>query len=430
MAETVPVVTSAGLPEIVDATELDTVGDVPARQVARPRSTEEVAALLRMASSKGLAVVPRGTGTKLEWGRPPERVDILLDTGRLVGVVDHAAGDLVVRVRSGTTMSSLAAGLVPKRQRLALTTRLPAQDGPLGGTVGGTIAANPTSPLRYAYGTVRDILIGTTMVRADGTVAHSGGAVVKNVAGYDLGKLVTGSFGTLGVVTEAVFRLHPAPEHVVLVTRTAADGAEADRLAAAVRRSQVVPAAVEVDGQVPGPFTVAVLVEGTSGGVPARAERAAEILGADAVVTAIASHARMPAWWFAPAADAAGTSLRIAVAASGVGRIIDKLGALADKHNVAVQCRGSIGLGVLHAGLAGEADPAAVALLIQALRATAAEHDGTVVAEHAPPEVHEELAYDSTDAFGPVPASDLMRRVKSQFDPARILAPGRFVGGI
>lgn len=430
MAETVPVDTSVGLPEIVDATELDTVGDVPARHVARPRSTAEVAALLRMASDKGLSVVPRGTGTKLEWGRPPERVDILLDTGRLVGVVEHAAGDLVVRVRGGTTMSSLASGLVPKRQRLAFTTRLPAQDGPIGGTVGGTIAANPTSPLRYAYGTVRDILIGATMVRADGTIAHSGGAVVKNVAGYDLGKLLTGSLGTLGVVTEAVFRLHPAPEHVALVTRTVPDGAEAARVARAVRRSQLVPAAVEVDGTVPGPFTIAVLVEGSSGGAPARTDRAAEILGADADVATIASHARMPAWWFGPAADAAGTSLRIAIAASGVGRIIDELGVLAEKHNVSVHCRGSAGLGVLHAGLAGEADPAAVALLVQALRGTAAEHDGTVVAEHAPPEVHEELAYDGTDVFGPVPALDLMRRVKSQFDPARILAPGRFVGGI
>ncbi|MGH3098728.1 MAG: FAD-binding oxidoreductase [Streptosporangiales bacterium] len=430
MAETVPVDRSVELPEIVDATELDAVGDVPARQVARPRSTEEVAALMRMASDKGWAVVPRGTGTKLEWGRPPERVDILLDTGRLVGVVDHAAGDLVVRVRAGTTMSSLAAGLVPKRQRLALTTRLPAQDGPVCGTVGGTIAANPSSPLRYAYGTVRDTLIGVTMVRADGTIAHSGGAVVKNVAGYDLGKLLTGSLGTLGILTEAVFRLHPAPEHVALVTRTAVDGAEAGRLAATVRRSQLVPAAVEVDGQAPGPFTVAVLVEGASGGVPARAEHAAEILGEGAVVTAIASHARMPSWWFAPAADAAGTSLRIAVAPSGVGHVIDQLGALASKHNLVVHCRGSVGIGVLHAGLAGEADPAAVALLVQSLRRTAEEHDGTVVAEHAPADVHEELAYDGTDAFGPVPALDLMRRVKDQFDPARILAPGRFVGGI
>ncbi|WP_279580230.1 FAD-binding oxidoreductase [Fodinicola feengrottensis] len=166
---------------LADATDADVVDGVPARFVARPTSTSDTAALLRLAAARGLTVVPRGSATKLSWGQRPERVDIVLDTGGLTGIVDHAAGDLVVRVRAGTPMSTVAEALAPAGQRLALATRLAGQTGALGGTVGGTIAANPSGPLRYGYGTVRDVLIGVTMVRADGAVAHSGGAVVKNV---------------------------------------------------------------------------------------------------------------------------------------------------------------------------------------------------------------------------------------------------------
>src|SRR5690606_8516152 len=244
--------------------------------------------------------------------KPPEHVDILLDTSRLVGIVEHKAGDLVVRVRAGTPMSRLSQTLFPRRQRLALATRLSVQDGYLGGTVGGTIAANPSGPLRHAYGTVRDLLIGVTIVLADGTVAHAGGAVVKNVAGYDLGKLLVGSLGTLGVVTEAVFRLHPVAEATRLVTVGVDQGEIAGWFAGALRRAQVVPSAVEVDAG-PGdvPLSVGVLVEGTEKGVAQRTRAVARILGPDAEVTEVEGPSQLPDWWLRPPTDAAGTSLRI-----------------------------------------------------------------------------------------------------------------------
>jgi glycolate oxidase FAD binding subunit len=296
---------------------------------------------------------------------------------------------------------------------------LAGQTGPLGGTVGGTIAANPSGPLRYGYGTVRDLLIGVTMVRADGAVAHSGGAVVKNVAGYDLGKLLVGSLGTLGIITEAVFRLHPVPESSLIVTKTVDSGVRAGELALALRHSQVVPSAVEVDRRGNGPATVAVLIEGVAGGTPARAEAVTELLG-DGIVSD-----DLPSWWYEPVG---GTVLRAAVAASGVGALIDRAAALAADKKLELSCRGCLGLGIVHFGLSG--DFGAIADLLVALRLTAGRHDGTVRVESAPPAVHEALAARGTDAWGPVRALELMRRIKAQFDPDHRLAPGRFVGGI
>ncbi|MBO0827818.1 MAG: FAD-binding oxidoreductase [Streptosporangiales bacterium] len=409
---------------------VDTVADVQARYVATPESTEQAAAVLRMATERGLKVVPRGTATKLEWGKPPDRVDILLDTSRLVGIVDHAAGDLVVRVRAGTPMSRLAGTLFPKRQRLSLSTRLPVQDGYVGGTVGGTIAANPSSQLRYGFGTIRDLLIGVTVVLADGTIAHAGGGVVKNVAGYDLGKLLVGSLGTLGVVTEAVFRLHPAPSATRLVTVEVDQGEIAGWLAAALRRAQLAPSAVEVDAWNDGAVTVGVLVEGVPNGVVARSEAAARILGRDAEITVVEGPSELPDWWLSPATDAAGTSLRIAVPPSVAGPMVDIVRATSARAGVTVTCRGSLGAGVLHAGLSGEYDVEPVAALVEELRELAAKHEGTVLVESAARDVHRALGKRGTDAFGPIPALPLMERLKHEFDPDRVLAPGRFAGAI
>ncbi|MQA02042.1 MAG: FAD-binding protein [Streptosporangiales bacterium] len=402
-----------------------------ARYVATPESTEEVAAIMQAATERGMKVVPRGTATKLEWGRPPEHVDLLLDTSRLVGVVEHNAGDLVARVRAGTPLSRLAATLFPRRQRLALATRLAVQDGYLGGTVGGTIAANPSGPLRHAYGTVRDLLIGITVVLADGTVARAGGNVVKNVAGYDLGKLFVGSLGTLGVITEAVFRLHPVPEAAKLVTVGVDQGEIAGWFSSALRRAQVVPSAVEIDcSSDVHSLTVGVLVEGTAVGVEQRTRAVARVLGVDAEVTDIEGPSQLPSWWLQPAADSAGTSLRVAVPASMTGSVIDAVRAIAARTGLHVTCRGALGVGVFHAGISGEYDAEPVVAAIEELRSVTAKHDGSVFVESAPRDIHLGLAKRGTDAFGPIPALGLMERVKKEFDPGRVLAPGRFAGGI
>ncbi len=212
---TLPVALASACADLTLASDLDAVGGRQARYVAAPASTAEAAALLRAAADLGLTVVPRGSGSRLHWGNPPASCDLIVDTRRLDRVLEHAAGDLVVSVQSGVRLDDLANVLATAGQRLALDPPGTADHGEIadrGGTIGGLVATGAAGPLRFRYGGPRDLLIGITIVRADGTIAKSGGKVVKNVAGYDLGKLFAGSYGTLGLITEATFRLHSRPE--------------------------------------------------------------------------------------------------------------------------------------------------------------------------------------------------------------------------
>ena len=147
--------------------------------------------MLRAAAAYDLTVVPRGAGTGLGWGAPPAACDLVVDMSAMDQVLEHAAGDLVARVQAGATIGHLASVLAEAGQELAV-------DAPAEATVGGVVATGTAGPRRLRYGTPRDLLIGITIVRADGAVAHSGGKVVKNVAGYDLGKLFSGSQGHAG----------------------------------------------------------------------------------------------------------------------------------------------------------------------------------------------------------------------------------------
>ena len=242
--------------------------------------------MLRTAAAEGLAVVARGGGTKLDWGAPPRRLDLIVDTGRLDQVVEHAAGDLVVIAQAGVTLAALGERLAGDRQRLAVDEVVP------GTTIGGMLGTGVSGPRRLQAGAVRDLVLGVTLVRADGVVAKAGGKVVKNVAGYDVAKLIAGSYGTLGLVTQAAFRLHPIPPAAAYVSARLPDTAAAYEAAQRVLHAQFVPTAVELDRPEPGgPVELAVLVEGTEAGVAARTAQAAEVLGAGAAET------DRPPWW-------------------------------------------------------------------------------------------------------------------------------------
>lgn len=216
---------AAGKENLREATETDAIGGVQPKWCARASDTEQVAAVLRAASEHGLRVVPKGSGSKLHWGTPPRAVDLLLDLSTSSGVVEHAAGDLVVHAKAGTPLAEINRTVEKTGQQLAISQPFPTA------TVGGAIATGLSGPQRHLFGGVRDLLIGITVVRADGTITKSGGKVVKNVAGYDLGKIYTGSFGTLGVITEAVFRLHPLSAEYRWITATADTTAEAAGIA-------------------------------------------------------------------------------------------------------------------------------------------------------------------------------------------------------
>ncbi|MFC6017912.1 FAD-binding oxidoreductase [Plantactinospora solaniradicis] len=402
----------------------DVVGGVPARLVAAPGSTEQVAAVLRAAAELRLSVVGRGAGTRLDWGNPPRTLDLILDTGRLTGVVEHAAGDLIVVVRAGTRLDELRDALAPAGQQLALDDPLPgATVG--GATVGGAVSVNASGPRRMLYGTVRDLLIGVTLVRADGVIAHAGGKVVKNVAGYDLGKLVTGAYGTLGLITECAFRLHPLPAARAYVgCRVPGVGVDwierVGRLAAAVLRAQLVPSALEVAAPAGGGFEVVVLLEGTPAGVAGRAEAARRVLGDGTVLTEQA-----PSWWATYPWRVGDTGIKLTGVLSGVPDLLAAARAAGDRHDTPIDVRGSAGTGVLYAGVPGASHPDRVARILEELRGAAHEAGGHAVVLTAPAAVRERV-----DLWGPVEGLELMRRVKARFDPDARLAPGRFVGGL
>src|SRR5947207_5401278 len=228
--------------------------------VVEPGSVDEVATLLRDASRDGLAVIPRGGGTKLDWGRPPRRADLVLSTVRLDRVLEHAWGDMTATVEAGCTVARLQHALAEHGQRLACDPLWPER-----ATIGGILAASDNGPLRARFGALRDLIIGVTLVLADGTIAKSGGKVVKNVAGYDLPKLATGGFGTLGVITRAVFRLHPLPRNTRTLT-IAVDSADAmQRVILAILGAQLAPAAVQARNG-----SVDILLEGTLDGIAAQ----------------------------------------------------------------------------------------------------------------------------------------------------------------
>jgi glycolate oxidase FAD binding subunit len=385
---------------------------VPAFVVA-PESTDEAAAVLRAAADHELAVVVRGAGGRLGWGVPPARCDLMIDMSRMSAVVEHSSGDLVARVQAGARMGDVAVALQRDGQEIAL-------DVPAGATVGGVVASGLAGPRRLRYGTPRDLLIGITIVRADGTVARSGGKVVKNVAGYDLGKLLAGSAGTLALITEATFRLHPLPAARVYVTAEYVSARIACDAVAAAANSPLVASAVELSRPEPdGPIRIGVLLEGSEEGVAARALRMAGLLG-----PAETSLAPPPWWRGAPDAEG-GTLIRVSCWVSALPAVLAAVDAAARDAGVSAAMAGPAGAGMLYLRIDPDVAAGTSAGFVRALRAALSGERGGVVVLAAPGAVREALAGYGGMA-GAVPALALMRAVKDQFDPGHRMAPGRF----
>lgn len=403
----------------------DHVDGVPARVVARPATAEQAAELMRACHERGLAVVVRGHGTKLAWGRPPERLDVLLDTTAMDELVEHARGDLIATVGAGMPLARLQEQLAEAGHQVALDDLVAGDDAP-GSTVGGAVAANVAGPRRMWAGTMRDLVIGVRIVRADGTIAKAGGKVVKNVAGYDLSKLVVGSFGTLALVTEVTLRLHPVPAASAWVGGTVPQDRLEPVLAELVA-SQLVPHAVEVRARPGVDPAVVALVSGTPEGAAARAEAMAAVLSSLGCPATV--HDLQPPWWGAllhpgqrgGTTPPEGSRPLLVKVTSRLGGVADLV---AEATRLGATLNGSAGTGVLYLTLPGE-DAEGAGAALASLRATTARLGGSAVVLDAPPATKAGL-----DSWGPVPGLDLMRRVKHEFDPGRTLAPGRFVGGL
>jgi glycolate oxidase FAD binding subunit len=443
MSELVPPELAKACAEVRLAGPGDAIGGQPARFAAEPASTAEAAALLQAAAALGLTVVPRGSGRRIGWGVPPHSCDLVVSTRRLDRVIEHAAGDLVVSVQAGVALDQLQARLAAAGQRLAL-------DPPGGGTAGGVIATGAAGPLRLRYGTPRDLLIGITVVRADGVIAKAGGKVVKNVAGYDMGKLFAGSYGTLGLITEATFRLHPCPAAAAWVTVDRPDPAAAAAAVQAAAASPLAPSAIELHWPAAAsPVSVAVLLEGDEAGVAERAGRlrdtlpgapaAAEETGTDGTSAAstgargieAGSDAR-PRWW-GQAGDAEQTVLQIAFWAARLEHVLTAIRSAASAADLDPEIGGSAAAGVLQVRLESRVPANMAAQFVASMRAGLARPAGgarpdaavSVVVLDAPRPVRA-----AVDMWGPVAGAGLMRAIKDQFDPEQRMAPGRFAGGI
>ena len=411
-----------GEEHVREASAEDAVDGVRTSLVVEPGTIEETSEVMKLASREGLAVSPRGGGTKMGLGNPPREVDLILSTARMDQIIEHVPGDQIVRTQAGLKLQDLQESLAESDQMLGID---PPEEG---ATIGGIVAANSSGPRRLRYGTVRDLIIGIKVVLADGTVAKAGGKVVKNVAGYDLSKLFTGSLGTLGVIAEANFRLHPIRETARTVFL---EVDEHEKIAGAVQElthssfSQFVLDALEMRWE-GDRGVIAALFEGIEPAVEAQASTAVEVLRSHGE-TSVLGEADGEEFWesFARRPWATGdVGLKIGAPPSDLTAVLDSAAGAAGRAGVEVSLSGHAGTGVTFAGLSGAED--ALVEVVEEVREIRLRRGGSVVVQEAPLSIKERLDTwgSSGDYLG------LTRRVKEKFDPGYTMNPGRFLGGI
>jgi glycolate oxidase FAD binding subunit len=399
------------------ATAADAIAGVQPKLVIEPGTESELAEVLRLSNEAGLAVIPRGGRTKLGWGNSPARADLILSTVRLNEIIEYAWADLTVTVEAGCTIQRLQETLAQHGQRLAVDPLWSEK-----ATVGGVLSTNDSGALRLRFGALRDLIIGVTIALPDGTLASSGGKVVKNVAGYDLPKLVTGALGTLGVITRAVFRLHPLPRNTRSFSVSARDGAEIQEFVLAVQNSKLAHTSLQSHFSSDTSPVCDILFEGTEAGLAAQEVQLRKLSALASISEASTSRwmAREELWASADPATAA--MAKISILPATLARTMELVKRTAKEHELRWKALVyATGLGWLR--LEGKADTLRGAL--QTLRVELQDQGGSVVALHRPEKMAE------FDAWGNAgDALPLMKAVKQQLDHKNTLNPGRFVGAI
>ena len=395
----------------------DMADGVQPRLVAEPATPEGLGAALAWATSEGLRVLAAGGRTKLDWGAASGPVDLLLSTAGLDRVVEHRHGDLTATVEAGATLAAVNAALAAHGQRLPWDPPWPER-----ATIGGIVATNDSGPRRHGHGAPRDSIIGVTVARADGQVARAGGIVVKNVAGYDISRLLTGSFGCLGVILTATFKLAPAPpaSRTLEVTVDSLDAAApvASDLAAA----PLTPTALEVASS---PARLLARFESVETSVSQQAEAARALVGSRGV-TAIHAGADEQAVWEGHAAhwSAPGTLVKLATVPAELFPTLVWLRGRAADAGIELAAAGRAGLGVVDVRLDGPLD--AQAAVVTELRARLPVGRGSAVIRRGDPALRRQVG-----AWGPIGAAlPVMQAIKRRFDPTGTLNPGRGPGGL
>lgn len=400
--------------------------ELPITETLAPDSTDQVAQVLKDAHASETAVYPIGGGTSGSWGLPARREGIGLELQGLNEVLDYPARDMTITVGGGITMANLQATLAPESQRLPI-------DSPhaTSATLAGVIASNHSGPLRFGMGTMRDYVIGIRAIDGRGTEFAAGGRVVKNVAGYDFCKLLTGSMGTLGVITEVTLKLKPDPPARTLLVGTPNDLEHLESLLAQLMTSRTAPTIVEyLAGQAPSQELPAseqgwlvVGFEGTGAEVEWMTSALTDEWSQHGVepvaLTADAAdvlHEQLVAF---PADHQAALVLQATGLPSGTSRLVQAC----QQIDTGVSIQAHAGNGVVIAKFAEHPD-CGVATAVNRIRTVAASLQGyaTVLSNPSGDEMTHQVAWGAAEA-----RYDLMSQVKRAFDPSHILNPGRFV---
>ena len=400
---------------------VDAIAGVLPKTVYTPASVLEAAQVVAETAATNAPIAFVGGGTELELGAPPRALEAVVETTQLGRIVEYAPDDMVITAEAGLPLARLQQAVAAHRQQLALDPPLPERS-----TVGGLVATNAFGPRRARYGSIKDLIIGATLILEDGTLARGGGKVVKNVAGFDLPKLSCGSLGTLGMIGTATFRLHPLPEasESVVVPRQSAEGVRA--LVAAAREAQLEPTAC-VAFHRGEHWDVLFRFEGFAPGLKQQIEH----------LTAVARRGKAPCELLEGAAaeklwaehdqlrTAGGLRLKFTGLASQLPSIQPEW--LAPLLRVLSGGRAvwyaTLGIGFV----SGEVvDLEQTSKALQSFRAALVARGGSLVLTAAPTALRAQV-----DVWGPTASAfRLMRQIKNKFDPKARLNPGRFLGGL
>ena len=391
----------------------DAIEGVRPRAIGEPDSPESLAGLLAWSSREHLSLVMRGSGTKLAWGRRPAEIDLVVGTARLNRVLAHSQGDLTATVQAGATVAGTNRQLARHGQWLPLHTSFEEA------TVGGTVATNESGPLRQRYGTPRDLLIGVRLATTDGRLVKAGGNVVKNVAGYDLGKLICGSCGSLAAIVSATFKLAPLPTSSATLAAAFHDPHRLAQAVSVIGSSQLEPAAFDLRASTSMPCRLLIQFATTPAAVDAQIEEARRRLPAGEV-DVLTGAAEAEQWrdqtrrlW-----DSAGAVVRVSWLPAALEAVLALVFDIGRDQAKSVELVGRAGVG---AGLIRvEGDVATTVRAIERLREQS-DAVGHVVVLRADAAVK-----DRADVWGPPgDTAVLLGAVKRAFDPAGILNAGR-----
>ena len=398
-------------------TQADAIDGVVPGVVVEPATGDATGAVLEWASREKHCVLVRGSGTKLAWGAPPRGIDILISTVRLNAVVAHRHGDLTATVQAGARLGDVNRALAQHRQWIPLDP--PEADR---ATIGGIVAANDSGPRRHRYGAPRDLIIGVEFARADGRLAKGGGIVVKNVAGYDLPRLLTGSFGSLGVILTATFKLYPltAASRTLVVEPLDPPGLGA--LAVKLAASHLTPTALEFATH---PLRLIIRFESIEASVTQQSETASKLIAEHGYSARTLSESAEQELWQSHASlagDDSGALLKVSVLPTELAATLTLIERLAGK--AGYTAAGRAGAGVFLLRLTGETE--SQKRVIDGLRDALQIGRGSAVLVKSAPDMRPHV-----DVWGPIgDGLVVMKAIKQQFDPAGILSPGRGPGGL